>query len=171
MKSNHRQLPSLKIETSPNNSLIITNNIPASSLHAMRDHYAIILQQIDDAISNEKQQREKITQINQEAHASRIKHDLRCIALARIIKRRNLPLKTAKLIYGQNQTLTRDAACKGRKLSRQCKKAAICTLHDAGHTQKRICMMLGYSAPYVSKEIKKHRQKAQQSLRLLAPVT
>jgi len=170
MKSNHRQLSSLTIQRSPNNSLTITNNIPASSLHTMRDHYAIILQQIDDAIELEKQQREKIVQMDEQRTTNKLNHKTRCIALARIIKRRKLPLNVAKLIYGQNQTLTRDAACLGRKLSRQLKKAAIWRLYEAGHNQVRICKMLGCSAPYVSKEIKAQKQKAQQSLRLLAVI-
>jgi len=170
MKNNTRQLSSLTIQRSPCNDLTITNNIPSSSLHTMRDHYALILQQIDDAIANEEHQRQNLARINQETHAAKLAHDTRCIAIARIIKHRKMDLKTAKLIYRQNQTLTRDAACKGRKLSRQRKKAAICALYDAGHNQTRICKMLGFSAPYVSKEVKKHNQKNQQSLRLLRSI-
>ena len=170
MQINTRQLPALNITTFPNNQVQVTHSIPPASLQAMRDHYAIIVDQLDKAIKDCKEQAQRHEFINQSIKEARKHHTQHCIILARIVRKRNLSIKQAQYITKQNQIITRDMAANGRKVSKQRKKAAIAALYDMDYKQARICKMLGYSAPYVSKEIKKHRNKKQQILRLLAPV-
>jgi len=170
MQSNSRQHAATTIEKTPNNNIIITNHIPAQDLKTMRHHYATILHAIDEAIAAEKMQRENVVRLHQENAEGFAEHQRQCISIARIKAAHGLTIAQAKRISGSNHTMTRNNAAHGRKISKERKKAAIFELYQNGHNQARICKMLGYSAPYVSKEIKAQKTKEQQTLLLLTAI-
>jgi len=161
---NMRQLEKLTTTQTASNAITIEHHIPVQELQTMRKHYKTILAAIDTAIASEKL---RIVKQAENAESSRIakeKFIRETIQLARIMRKRQLSTNQAKAITSTNHTLTRDKAAHGRKQAKQRKKAAIYKLYLSGKTQRRICAMLGYSAPYVSKIIKVQKENASPEL-------
>jgi len=170
MKNKLRQDAATIVQRTPNNSMTISTHVPAHDLHTWRDHLLIQLKIVDEAIALETMQKDNVVRLNQQNDIERLKYERNCISLARIKAAHGLSIASAKTITGNNHTFTRDMAAKGRKLSNDRKKERIFKLYKANYNQARIVKMLGYSAPYVCKEIKAQRKKAQLSLRLLTAI-